>query len=158
MKYTLTSHDSDSTFAIGRSLGKYCKEGTVFMLDGDLAAGKTMFAKGLGAGLGVTEHIKSPSYTLMCQYDGNLPFFHFDAYNLNGMDDFYDLGFDEFLEEGVALIEWASVIADDFPYDHIHVEIAPGDGENKRTLAFTAQGRECEGILEDWWNHEDFGL
>lgn len=158
MSYQIISHRAEETLAIGRSFGPYCEEGLIFLLDGNLAAGKTVFAKGLGAGLGVTSSIKSPSYALMCQYDGTLPFYHFDAYNLNGLDDFYDLGFDEFLEEGVALIEWASVISEEFPYDYIHVSIAPGENEEERRLTLTAHGSGPEVVLEEWRSHENFGL
>ena len=158
MTYTVISHCYEDTFAIGRSFGPYCEDGLIFMLDGDLAAGKPVFAKGLGDGLGVKGTIKSPSYTLMCSYEGTFPFYHFDAYHLNGMDDFYDLGFDEFLEEGVALIEWSSVIADEFPYNFIHLSIIQGETEDDRILTFTAHGDGCKEILEDWWHHENFGL
>lgn len=158
MSYIVNSHGYEDTFAIGRSFGSYCECGLIFLLDGDLAAGKTVFAKGLGMGLGVRGYIKSPSYTLMCSYEGSLPFYHFDAYHLNGIEDFYALGFDEFLEDGVALIEWASVIKEDFPYAFIHLDMAAGEGENDRILTFSAHGDRCKEILEDWWNHEDLGF
>lgn len=154
------SHNSGDTFIIGQALARFCRPGTNVLINGDLAAGKTVFAKGLGAGLGVTGNIKSPSYTLMCSYEGdNMPFFHFDAYNLAGMDDFYALGFDEFLyNEGVTVIEWGSVLGDAFPEEYIHVDIEKGEGEDERIITLTSQGDQPEEILKEWQNNEDISL
>ena len=158
MKYEKISKRCGDTFLFAQSLAPFCQKGTVLLLDGDLAAGKTVFAKGLGAGLGVKENIKSPSYTLMCRYEGALSFLHFDAYNLQGMDDFYALGFDEFLEEGVVLIEWASVIRDGFPGEYLHVQIDRGESEDDRVITFTPYGDCYQKGLERWWEHENAGL
>ncbi|MDO4542034.1 MAG: tRNA (adenosine(37)-N6)-threonylcarbamoyltransferase complex ATPase subunit type 1 TsaE [Bacillota bacterium] len=154
------SQSPGDTYFLGQELAAFCRPNTNILIDGDLAAGKTVFAKGLGAGLGVTGTIKSPSYTLMNSYQGEkMPFYHFDAYNLGGMDDFYALGFDEFLyESGVSLIEWGSVLGDGFPEDNIHIEIIKGSGEDERTITFTACGKEAEEILKEWQNHENTGF
>lgn len=154
------SCNPEATFSLAASLASHCRPNTNILLDGDLAAGKTVFARGLGSGLGVRGNIKSPTYTLMCSYEGDsMPFFHFDAYNLKGIDDFYDLGFDEFLsKDGVVLIEWASVLAGDFPDDYIHIAIKKENGDNDRTLIFTAKGEEMENILKEWQNNEDISL
>lgn len=154
-----TSHDKE-TFDLAKSLAPYLKPNTNLLMDGDLAAGKTVFAKGLGSGLGVAEHIKSPSYTLLCIYKGRLPFFHFDAYNLNGIDDFYDLGFDEYLEsDGVALIEWASVIRNGFPSGSIDISLEKDEDDfDRRTITITATDPVHEEILKEWQQHEHIGL
>ncbi|MGI5873476.1 MAG: tRNA (adenosine(37)-N6)-threonylcarbamoyltransferase complex ATPase subunit type 1 TsaE [Bacillota bacterium] len=160
MKITLTTKNDRETLSLAKSLGPYLEPGIQLLLDGDLAAGKTVFAKGVGAGLGIEENIKSPSYTLLCIYEGRLPFYHFDTYHLNGIDDFYDLGFDEYLDgDGVALIEWASVVRDGFPYGFIAVamEKFPED-ENRRRLTFTAVGAEHQRVLKEWQEHEHIGL
>lgn len=160
MTFTKTAQGPGDTYFIGESLAAFCVPNTNILLDGDLAAGKTVFAKGLGAGLGVEGNIKSPTYTLMCSYAGEtMPFFHFDAYNLASMDDFYALGFDEFLYAGgVAVIEWAAVLGDGFPEDYIHVQITKGPGEDDRTLTFSAHGQAAQSILKEWRNHENSGL
>lgn len=156
--YLKTNNDKE-TFSLGKSLAPYLKQGTNIMVDGDLAAGKTVLAKGIGAGLGVVDHIKSPSYTLLCMYEGRLPFYHFDAYNLNGIDDFYDLGFDEYIDgDGIALIEWASVVNDGFPGGFIHIEMAKKDWSDERLLTFTATDGFHENILKEWQQHENIGL
>lgn len=162
MKMTYTTHSDQETFLLAKSLASYLKAGTNLLLYGDLAAGKTVFAKGIGEGLAIKEMIKSPSYTLLCIYEGRLPFYHFDAYHLNGIDDFYELGFDEYLENGgVVLIEWASVISNGFPGGSLHVEIAKsadeGD-ENERRITFEATDDFHREILEEWQRNEDSSL
>ena len=159
MKIYLKTNQDSETFQLAKSLAPYLKPNTNLLLDGGLAAGKTVFAKGIGAGLGVTDHIKSPSYTLLCMYEGNLPFFHFDAYNLNGLDDFYDLGFDEYLESnGVALIEWASVIQDGFPYPWIHIQIEKEEDFDHRNILIHTDDIEMENILKEWQQNENIGI
>ena len=156
MKTERKTKNDQETFLLGKSLAPHLKPGSVLFLDGDLAAGKTVFAKGVGAGLGVSDQIKSPSYTLLCIYRGRLPFYHFDAYNLSGVNDFYELGFDEYLESGgVSLIEWASVISDNFPYPALRVEIGKGNEDDERVLTFTA-GDDFHGeILKEWLANEN---
>lgn len=159
MKISLKTNNDQETFVLAKSLAPYLKENTNLLLDGDLAAGKTVFAKGIGAGLEVKDHIKSPSYTLLCMYDGRLPFFHFDAYNLNGMDDFYDLGFDEYLESnGVALIEWASVILDEFPFGSIRIIIEKEDDFDKRSISIFSEDEYHNNMLKEWQQNENIGL
>lgn len=156
MKMRLKTNNDKETYEVACSLAKYLNADTNLLLDGDLAAGKTVFAKGIGAGLGIKEHIKSPSYTLLCIYEGRLPFYHFDAYNLNGIDDFYDLGFDEYIENsGVVLIEWASVIRENFSWGYIHIEISKGEKDNERNLVMTASDDHHIEILKEWQNHEN---
>ncbi|HMM05701.1 MAG TPA: tRNA (adenosine(37)-N6)-threonylcarbamoyltransferase complex ATPase subunit type 1 TsaE [Clostridiales bacterium] len=155
MKYTYITKNHEETFRLAKGLAPYLKEATNLLVDGALAAGKTVFAKGLGEGLGVKATVKSPSYTLLCIYEGRLPFYHFDAYHLNNVEDFYGLGFDEYLKGGVALIEWASVIKDGFPGGYIHVEIAEGEAEDERKIMFSATDDFHRDILEEWQRHED---
>lgn len=159
MKIFLKTNSDKETFEIAKSLSSYLKPNTNLLLDGDLAAGKTVFAKGVGFGLGVTDHIKSPSYTLLCMYEGRLPFYHFDAYNLNDIDDFYDLGFDEYLEcNGVTLIEWASVISNNFPYGFIQINIEKENDFDKRTIRIESTDEYHESILKEWQQHENISL
>ena len=158
MKISFETNNDRETFALAERLAAYLQPDTNLLLDGDLAAGKTVFAKGLGKGLNIREHIKSPSYTLLCMYQGRLPFYHFDTYNLNGPDDFYDLGFEEYIDcGGVVLIEWASVIRSDFSYGHIHIDIEK-TGEESRKLIITAEDEHHMKILKEWRQNENTGL
>lgn len=151
MKIEVYTKDDRETLLLAKSLAPYLKAGTNLLIDGDLAAGKTVFAKGIGEGLEIKDQIKSPSYTLLCIYEGRLPFYHFDAYNLNSIDDFYELGFDEYLESGgVALIEWAAVVGDGFPYGSIQVEIEKCAAENERRIVLSATDDFHNEILKEW--------
>ena len=97
------------TEAVGEALGKALKPGTVLAYRGDLGAGKTAFTRGLARGLGATEQVTSPTYTIVNEYlSGRLPLFHFDMYRLSGADDLFDVGWEDYLERGgVCAVEWS---------------------------------------------------
>ena len=98
--------------------------GTIISLRGSLGAGKTVFAKGFAEGLGITEAIVSPTFTLVQEYDGRLKLYHLDLYRLSGEDEFESMGGEDFLySDGVALIEWSEKIEDMLPDDTIFINI-----------------------------------
>ena len=107
-------------------------------LVGDLGAGKTLFTQGFARGLEVTGEVTSPTFALMNQYNGRLPVTHFDLYRLEREEELDDIGFYEYAEDGrgVVLIEWADKFPDALPEPHIRLEIARGEAENERRLAF----------------------
>lgn len=113
------SHSEGDTFELGRRMGEQAAAGEIYLLHGDLGVGKTIFAKGFAQGLGITEPITSPTFTLIQEYaEGRLPFYHFDAYRIEDEDEMYELGFEGYLfGEGVCLIEWASRISNLLPDD-----------------------------------------
>lgn len=113
------SYSEKDTFEFGRRLGGQSAAGQIYLLHGDLGVGKTVFAKGFAEGLGISEPITSPTFTLIQEYDsGRLPFYHFDAYRIEDEDEMYELGFEGYLfGEGVCLIEWASRISNILPDD-----------------------------------------
>ncbi|MBQ6441433.1 MAG: tRNA (adenosine(37)-N6)-threonylcarbamoyltransferase complex ATPase subunit type 1 TsaE [Lachnospiraceae bacterium] len=102
----------EETFALGETLGKQAKPGDVFTLDGDLGVGKTVFAQGFAAGMGVQGPVNSPTFTIAQEYEGtSLPFYHFDAYRIGDESEMEEIGFEEYVYgDGVSLIEWASQI------------------------------------------------
>jgi len=105
-----TTGSASETRELGRLLGRLAEAGLVVLLSGQLGAGKTCFAQGVGAGLGVASSspVTSPSYTLLNIHHGRFPFYHFDLYRLTQVDDLADLGYDEYAEgEGLTLVEWA---------------------------------------------------
>ena len=104
-----TTNSPDQTEAIGQALGQTVKAGTVIAYSGDLGAGKTAFTRGLARGLGITEPVTSPTYTIVNEYlSGRLPLFHFDMYRLRSADDLWDIGWEDYLERGgVCAVEWA---------------------------------------------------
>ena len=124
MKIFLTTNNDNETFSLGKSLASFLKAGTNLLVDGDLAAGKTVFAKGIGAGLGIADHIKSPSYTLLCMYEGRLPFYHFDVYRIGCIEEMDEIGYEDyFYGNGICLIEWANLIEEIIPEDAISITI-----------------------------------
>jgi len=102
------------TEAIGAALGKILPVGTVIAYRGDLGAGKTAFTRGLARGLGYTDMVTSPTYTIVNEYlGGRLPLFHFDMYRLRSSDDLWDIGWEDYLDrKGICAVEWSENVAD----------------------------------------------
>lgn len=100
------------TAKIGETLAREAKPGEIYLLEGDLGVGKTVFAKGFALGLGITEPITSPTFTIIQEYEqGRLPFYHFDVYRIADEEEMFELGYESyFFGHGVCLIEWASLI------------------------------------------------
>lgn len=100
------------TAKIGETLAREAKPGEIYLLEGDLGVGKTVFAKGFALGLGITEPITSPTFTIIQEYEqGRLPFYHFDVYRIADEEEMFELGYENyFFGQGVCLIEWASLI------------------------------------------------
>ena len=114
IKETLSETD---TRAFGEMLGRKAGPGTVYTLTGDLGVGKTVFTQGFAKGLGVTEHVNSPTFTIVQEYeDGRLPFYHFDVYRIGDIEEMDEIGYEDyFYGEGVCLIEWAELIEELLP-------------------------------------------
>ena len=113
----MESHSREETLAIGRKLGEAAQAGEIYALVGDLGTGKTVFSKGFAEGLGVTETVSSPTFTILQIYeDGRLPLYHFDVYRIEEPEEMEEVGLDEYLEgDGVCLIEWPERIAEMLP-------------------------------------------
>ena len=103
------THSPEETEALGQALGKVLPPGTVLAYEGDLGAGKTAFTRGLAQGLGCTDMVTSPTYTIVNEYlSGRLPLFHFDMYRLRSAEDLWDIGWDDYLERGgICAVEWS---------------------------------------------------
>ena len=112
---TFLTNSPRETEAVGEALAKLLQPGTVVAYQGDLGAGKTAFTRGLARGLGYTEPVTSPTYTIVNEYlGGRLPLFHFDMYRLKSSDDLWDIGWEDYLERGgVCAVEWSENVADD---------------------------------------------
>ena len=115
----------EDTFAIGKELGEQAEPGLVITLEGDLGVGKTVFTQGFAAGLGITEPVNSPTFTILQVYDsGRLPFYHFDVYRIGDVEEMDEIGFDEYVfGEGASLIEWANLIEEILPSNRLNVKI-----------------------------------
>ena len=136
------SNSPDETQAFAADMAKRLKAGDVLCLYGDLGAGKTAFVQGLAKGLGIDEPITSPTFTIVNEYEGRLPLYHFDVYRIADSDEMYEVGFDEYVYgEGVSVIEWPQLIADILPDKRYDIEIKKDleKGENYREITV----REC---------------
>lgn len=105
-------------------IAKKSKKGSVYCLCGELGTGKTHFSKGFAKGLGISEEITSPTFTIVNEYKGDMPFYHFDVYRIADIEEMYDIGYEEYIfSDGVCLIEWAELIKDIIPKDAIWITI-----------------------------------
>jgi len=139
----------EETMALGTALGGLLRPGDVLWLSGDLGAGKTAFAQGVAQGLGVKGAVTSPTFIIVNEYEGSLPFYHFDVYRLEGPEEMDSLGFEEYLEgDGVTLIEWAERITDALPRERLDIRIER-DGETGRVFTFTPRGSRYAGLVEE---------
>lgn len=131
----------EETRALGRQLALSLLPGDVLLLWGDLGAGKSEFTRGIAEGLGVTNTVTSPSFTILNVYDeGRIPLYHFDWYRLNGADELYEMGMDEYLGgDGVAVVEWPSQCPEAIPETHLAVHLTPV-GDSEREIIFTPMG------------------
>jgi len=113
------------TYELGLKLGKECLAGQVYTLIGDLGVGKTVFVQGFAEGIGTSEYVNSPTFTIVQVYDdGRIPLYHFDVYRIEDEEEMYEVGFDEYLYgEGVCLIEWADLVKGMIPREHTRIEI-----------------------------------
>lgn len=124
------SHNEDELMAYGYRLGRKLQAGDVLVLTGNLGAGKTTLTKGIAKGLDIDQMIKSPTYTIVREYEGRLPLYHLDVYRIGNDPDSIDL--DDFLYgDGVAVIEWGELLEEDLLGDYLEIIITPsGDGRD----------------------------
>ena len=130
------THSPMETEQLGQKLGQTLPAGTVIAYRGDLGAGKTAFTRGLARGLGITDPVTSPTYTIVNEYlNGRLPLFHFDMYRLHSADDLFDIGWDDYLERGgICAVEWSENVTEAME-DAITVTIQKiGEESRKITL------------------------
>lgn len=134
----IETNSPEETFALGRQIGEQAKPGEVYTLIGDLGVGKTVFTQGLAAGLGITEAVNSPTFTIVQVYeDGRIPFYHFDVYRIGDVEEMDEVGYEDYVYgEGVSLIEWANLIEEILPehYRRITIEKNPEKGFDYRKI------------------------
>ena len=115
----------EETYELGRKIGQQARPGQVYTLTGDLGVGKTVFTQGVAAGLGITEPVSSPTFTIVQVYEeGRLPFYHFDVYRIGDISEMDEIGYEDcFYGDGVSLVEWGGLIEEILPEDVITVKI-----------------------------------
>ena len=135
MKIEIITKSTDETFTFAEKLGKNSKPGSVYALCGELGTGKTIIAKGMAKGLGISEEITSPTFNLMETYSSKIPMYHFDLYRIEAGEEFDHLNFEQFWEsDGISIIEWAEKAKDRLPENTIFIFIEYID-ENTRRIS-----------------------
>lgn len=125
MKHIFESRSAEETRALGKKMGEEAKASDVIALTGDLGVGKTVFTKGIAEGLGITEPVSSPTFTILQEYrSGRLPLYHFDVYRIGDPEEMDEVGFDDYVYgDGLCLIEWAELISDLMPEHYRQITI-----------------------------------
>ena len=142
----------EETTALGFNLGKILNSGDIICLTGELGTGKTHITKGIAKGLNIDDHITSPTFTIVNEYDtGRLKLFHFDVYRVNDPDEIYAIGFDDYIfSDGVSIIEWANYIEEILPKEYVHIKIEKdlNKDENFRRISIKSYGSRYDYIKE----------
>lgn len=141
----ITTTTPEQTRRAGRLLGQACRGGEVILLEGELGAGKTTLAQGLGAGLGIASPIISPTFVLLRVYEGRLPLYHFDFYRLAGTGRAVDLEFDDYFNAGgVCIVEWPSNGPDLDPAGYLRLTFHIRDGTNRDIVLEPSDARHAD--------------
>ncbi|MEG0771845.1 tRNA (adenosine(37)-N6)-threonylcarbamoyltransferase complex ATPase subunit type 1 TsaE [Clostridium sp.] len=141
----------EETENLGIQLGRYTNEGDIICLIGDLGTGKTHLTKGIAKGLNIEEHITSPTFNIVNEYDGRLKFYHFDVYRVNDPDEIAAIGFDEYIfGGGVSVIEWANYIEELIPEESVTItlEKVPELGSTCRKVSINYSDSRYDYIKE----------
>jgi len=143
LEYQLTTHSYEETEELGSKISNLLQAGDVIVLNGDLGVGKTTLTRGLARGLGIKRNVKSPTFTLIREYqDGRVPLYHMDAYRLESSPD-EDLGFDEYFNgDGITIVEWPQFIKDEIPEEHISINIKRLSADDDREIIFKLHGKK----------------
>jgi tRNA threonylcarbamoyladenosine biosynthesis protein TsaE len=147
-KEYLTSKEEE-TEQLGLQLGQQVSPGAVIAFTGDLGAGKTAFTRGLARGLGISERVTSPTFTIVNEYEGGrLPLFHFDLYRLSSSEELFDIGWEDYLARGgVCAVEWSENVADALDGQTIRVDIRRGERDDQRKITISNGPELTQGEL-----------
>ena len=149
MMINITAKSAEEMNYLGERFGQLAKPGYFLALDGDLGAGKTTLSQGIAKGLGITDLVSSPTFTIIHEYEtGRLPFYHMDVYRLKHPEELYDLGYEEyFYGEGFTVVEWANIIESLLPEEYLGIYIrVTAEG---RVLELEPHGEEYERLIEE---------
>lgn len=151
MGQIIETYSADETYEIGKKIGQKAKAGQLYCLVGELGVGKTVFTQGFAAGLGITEPVNSPTFTILQVYEeGRIPLYHFDVYRIEEVEEMEEIGYEEYFDgEGVCLIEWANLIEEILPEEHIRIIIEKNilSGFDYRTIKIAEQDEKGAGLL-----------
>ncbi len=152
MNHSITSTGVGDTKLIGKKIGEIIESGAIIALNGELGSGKTVFAQGIGEGLSVPDkyYITSPTYTLINEYPGKIPFFHVDLYRIEDISDLENIGFYEILDnKSVVAIEWSERLGENFFSDYLAIDFKIVS-DNSRIICFKGYGKYGYNCSEIW--------
>lgn len=149
--YNFSSNSINDTLMLGKNLASLLKKGDLVVLSGELGAGKTKFIEGFLKFFNLEDEISSPTFNIVNEYKkDDISIYHFDVYRLEDVAEFYEIGGDEYFENGICLIEWGELIKDALPKSFISIDITKLENdENKRLFRFISQGERYDKILEN---------
>lgn len=146
MEYKITTRNERETIELAQNFESEKFPNMIICLDGELGSGKTIFTKGIANALGIDQNITSPTFTIIKEYEGELPLYHMDVYRLDGNTD--GIGIEEYFNKGgVVVIEWAETIKDILPKERLDIKFKIVD-ENKRVLILKPYGKQYEDLCE----------
>ena len=146
MEYKVKTHSIEETIELAQNFESEKFPNMIICLDGELGAGKTIFTKGIAQALGIKENVTSPTFTIIKEYEGELPLYHMDVYRLDGVTD--GIGIEEyFTKSGIVVIEWADTIKDILPKERLDIKIKVVD-ENDRLFIIEPHGKKYEELCE----------
>ncbi|MDQ7936640.1 tRNA (adenosine(37)-N6)-threonylcarbamoyltransferase complex ATPase subunit type 1 TsaE [Lactiplantibacillus sp. WILCCON 0030] len=148
---SVTVTSPEQTMQLGAQVGQLVQPGDLILLDGDLGAGKTTFTKGLAKSLGIEKNVKSPTFTLVREYQqGRIPLYHMDVYRLEdgGAE---DLGLDEYFDgDGVSVVEWSEFISELLPDHYLRIALSRADEQaDVRTIKFEPNGTHYQKLVDE---------
>lgn len=150
-KYTFISNSENDTKNLAKQLAKKLNTGDILILTGDLGSGKTKFTEGFLNNFNLDKEISSPTFNIVNEYENsNIKIFHFDVYRLESVDEFYEIGGEEYFSSGICIIEWGEIIKDALPNEYIKITFEKDNNDiNKRILIIEAFGNKFKNIFND---------
>lgn len=148
--YTFTSNSENDTKQFSKNLASKLNIGDVIVLTGDLGSGKTKFTEGILQYFKLEDEISSPTFNIVNEYINNdIKIFHFDVYRLENVDEFYEIGGEEYFSNGLCIIEWGEIIKEALPYEHIEISFERDNNDiNKRILNIKTFGDKFDNIFD----------
>jgi len=155
MKIDIITDTPDKTKNIAKNVAKLILPGDIILFFGELGAGKTCFTQGIAEELEVKEYVNSPSFTIINEYSGKMPIYHFDLFRLNNYHEFDELGYEEyFYGKGLAIVEWSEKIVDYLPKKYLKIAITFID-MNKRKISISSKNKRYIKLIEELKKNEN---
>lgn len=149
VNYIFNSKSENDTLSFAKKFASKLNKKDVIVLSGDLGSGKTKFTEGILSFFGLENEISSPTFTIVNEYSKNdIKIYHFDVYRLEDSSEFYEIGGDEYYENGICIIEWGEIIEDALPHDYIKIDFSRNlNDENSRTLNIQSIGSKYDDLV-----------